>query len=392
MEAYTHDIVASSEIEGLLLNPDQVRSSIARRMGVQITGEVPYGHYVEGIVQMMMDAVQSYDNPLTDDRLFGWHCALFPNGRNGYEEINVGKYRVAEMNVISGALGREKVHYHAPAPERVPEEMNIFLKTEDEIAKMRRANQLVGATLAELAKHIKPGVTTLQLDTIAEEFIRDHGAIPTFKNFPNPIGGSFPASICTSINAIVVHGIPSDKVVLKDGDIISIDCGTLLDGYNGDSCYTFCVGDVAPEVKPEVKELLRVTKESLYKGIEQAIAGHRLGDIGYAVQHHCEEHGYGVVREFVGHGIGHEMHEDPQVPNYGKQGTGKQLKNGLCIAIEPMITMGSHELAMLEDRWGVITRDGKPAAHFEHTIAIHHGKADIMSSFAEIEEVERQKH
>ena len=183
----------------------------------------------------------------------------------------------------------------------------------------------------------------------------------------------------------MVHGIPDDRE-LKDGDIVSVDCGTLLDGFCGDSCYTFCVG----EVSEEVKELLKTTKESLYKGIEQCIVGNRLGDIGYHVQQHCENKGYGVVREFTGHGIGHEMHEDPAVPNYGRQGTGKQLKNGLCIAIEPMITLGSHEIALLPDRWGVVTRDGRCAAHFEHTIAIHHGKADLMSSFEEIEKVERQ--
>ena len=189
--------------------------------------------------------------------------------------------------------------------------MKIFLKTEDEIELMRRANQLVGMTLGELAKHIKPGVTTLQLDRIAEEFIRDHGAIPTFKNFPNPFGGPFPASICTSVNDVVVHGIPSDKTVLREGDIVSIDCGTLLDGYNGDSCYTFAVG----EVTEEVQRLLQTTKQSLYKGIEQAVAGNHIGDIGAAVQEHCEQAGYGVVREVTGHGIGRQMHEDPPVPN-----------------------------------------------------------------------------
>lgn len=261
----------------------------------------------------------------------------------------------------------------------------IYLKTDDEIELLRKANLLVSATLTEIAKIVRPGVTTRQLDTLAEQFIRDHGAIPTFKGFPNPFGPEFPASICTSVNEVVVHGIPND-VPLKDGDIVSVDCGTLLDGFCGDSCYTFCVGEVAPEVKA----LLRATKESLYKGIEQALPGRRLGDIGYAVQTHCESQGYGVVREFVGHGIGHEMHEDPQVPNYGTRGSGKQIKNGLCIAIEPMITMGSPALVMLEDRWGVVTRDRKPAAHFEHTIAIHHGKADLMSSFEQIEEAERQ--
>ena len=264
--------------------------------------------------------------------------------------------------------------------------MSIFLKTEDEIDLMRRANRLVGATLAELAKHIRPGVTTLQLDHIAEEFIRDHGAIPTFKNFPNPFGGSFPASICTSVNAVVVHGIPSDKMVLKDGDIISIDCGTELEGFNGDSCYTFCVG----EVKPEVRKLLKVTKESLYKGIEQAVAGKHVGDIGAAVQQYCESHHYGVVRELTGHGIGRQMHEEPSVPNYGKRGNGVLLKSGMCIAIEPMITLGSREVWMLPDKWGIITRDMKVAAHFEHTVAVRNGKAEILSSFDEIENFEQQ--
>ena len=259
--------------------------------------------------------------------------------------------------------------------------MKIFLKTEDEISLMRKANQLVGATLAELGKHIQPGVTTLQLDKIAEEFIRDHGATPTFKNFPNPFGGPFPASICTSVNDVVVHGIPSDKVVLKEGDIISIDCGTLLDGYNGDSCYTFAVG----EVSPEVRQLLDVTKESLYKGIEQAVAAKHVGDIGAAVQDYCESFGYGVVRELTGHGIGKEMHEAPQIPNYGVRGNGVMLKAGMCIAIEPMITMGERNIWMLSDKWSIVTRDRKPAAHFEHTIAIRKGKAEILSTFEEIE-------
>ena len=262
--------------------------------------------------------------------------------------------------------------------------MKIFLKTEDEIELMRRANQLVGKTLGELAKHIKPGVTTLQLDKIADEFIRDHGAIPTFKNFPNPFGGPFPASICTSVNDVVVHGVPDSKTVLKDGDIISIDCGTLLDGFNGDSCYTFCVGDVSPEVR----QLLKITKESLYLGIEQATAGKRVGDIGDTVQTYCESHGYGVVRELTGHGIGKEMHENPQIPNYGRRGNGALLKSGMCIAIEPMITMGNRQIWMMPDKWTIRTIDGKPAAHFEHTIAIRRGKAEILSSFDEIEQLE----
>ncbi|EJP27937.1 methionine aminopeptidase, type I [Prevotella sp. MSX73] len=251
---------------------------------------------------------------------------------------------------------------------------------------MRKANQLVGSTLAELGKHIRPGVTTLQLDKIAEEFILDHGAIPTFKNFPNPYGEPFPASICTSVNDVVVHGVPSDEVVLKDGDIISIDCGTLLDGFNGDSAYTFCVG----EVSPEVKQLLKTTKESLYIGIEQAVAGKHIGDIGAAVQQHCETQGYGIVRELTGHGIGREMHEPPQIPNYGRRGNGVMLKAGMCIAIEPMVTLGDRQIWMLPDKWSIVTRDRKPAAHFEHTIAIRRGKAEILSTFEEIEHLEGQ--
>jgi methionyl aminopeptidase len=222
------------------------------------------------------------------------------------------------------------------------------------------------------------------LDKIADEYIRDHGAIPTFKGFPNPYGGPFPASICTSVNEIVVHGVPNAETILKDGDIISIDCGTLLNGFCGDSCYTFCVG----EVSAEVKKLLRVTKDSLYLGIEQAVAGHHLGDISSAVQEHCESNGYGVVRELTGHGIGREMHEDPPVPNFGRRGNGTMLKESMCIAIEPMITMGKRDIGLMPDRWSIRTRDGKPAAHFEHTIAVRKGKAEILSSFEEVERIE----
>lgn len=265
--------------------------------------------------------------------------------------------------------------------------MKIFLKTEDEIELMRQANQLVGKMLGELAKHIKPGITTLQLDKIADEFIRDHGAIPTFKNFPNPFGEPFPASICTSVNHVVVHGVPDNDTVLKDGDIISVDCGTLFAGYNGDSCYTFTVGDVSEDVK----KLLSVTKQSLYLAIEQAVAGNHLGDIGYAVQSYCESQGYGVVRELTGHGIGKEMHEPPQIPNYGKKGKGITLKEGMCIAIEPMITMGSRKIGLMPDKWSVCTLDGKPAAHFEHTIVVRKGKSEILSSFDEIEKMKKNK-
>ena len=258
----------------------------------------------------------------------------------------------------------------------------IFLKTDDEIELLRQSNLLVGKTLAEVAKLIKPGVTTKELDKVAEEFIRDNGAIPTFKGFPNPYGGPFPCAICTSVNEQVVHGIPNDTP-LKDGDIVSVDCGTLLNGYNGDSAYTFCVGKVAPEIM----DLLRTTKEALYLGIENAVHGKRIGDIGYAVQQHCEAKSYGVVREFTGHGIGREMHEEPYVPNYGSRGNGIMLKKGLCIAIEPMITLGSRQVCIEPDCWTVRTRDRKWAAHYEHTLAVRQGKADILSSFEFIEQV-----
>lgn len=252
----------------------------------------------------------------------------------------------------------------------------IILKTEEEIEFMREANRLVGMTLGELSKHIEPGITTLQLDQIAEEFIRDHGAVPTFLGY-----GGFPNSICTSVNENVVHGIPNNKP-LQEGDVISIDCGTQLRGFSGDSAYTFCVG----EVDEEVKTLLRVTKESLYKGIEQAKEGNRIGDIGSAIQTYCEKKGYSVVRELVGHGIGREMHEAPEVPNYGRRGTGPLIKNGLCIAIEPMINMGGKKVIFENDGWTVRTKDRRPSAHFEHTIAIRNGKADILSTFEFIQE------
>jgi methionyl aminopeptidase len=254
----------------------------------------------------------------------------------------------------------------------------IFLKTDEEIELLRTSNQIVAKTLAEIAKIIAPGVSTMQLNNLADEFIRDNGGIPNFLNY-----GGFPYSICASVNEQVVHGFPSDKVILKDGDIISVDCGVLINGFNGDSAYTFCVG----EVKPEIVSLLKTTKESLYKGIEMAEEGKRIGDIGNAVQTYCEERGYSVVREMVGHGVGRKLHESPEVPNYGKKGNGVMLKSGMTIAIEPMINLGSRHLVFEKDGWTTRTLDRKPSAHFEHSVAIRRGKADILSSFEYIEKV-----
>lgn len=258
----------------------------------------------------------------------------------------------------------------------------IFLKTDEEIELMREANQLVGKTLGEVAKHISPGVSTLQLDHIAEEFIRDNGAKPAFLGY-----GGFPNSICTSINEQIVHGIPSSGIFLKEGDIISVDCGTVLNGFVGDSAFTFCVG----EVKDEVKRLLQTTKESLFEGIKNAIVGHRIGDIGNAVQNYCEDRHYSVVRELVGHGIGHDMHESPDVPNYGRKGSGPLLKSGMCICIEPMINMGSKSVVMEKDGWTIRTRDRKWAAHYEHCIAIRPEGPQILSSFDFLEDVLNKK-
>lgn len=254
----------------------------------------------------------------------------------------------------------------------------IYLKTDEEIELIREANQLVGKTLAEVGKHVAPGVSTLQLDKIAEEFIRDHGAVPAFLGY-----GGFPNSICASVNEQVVHGIPSSSKILNEGDIISVDCGTILNGYVGDSAYTFCVG----EVDPKVKDLLKTTKESLYLGIQAAVEGKRIGDISNAVQTYCESHNYSVVRELVGHGIGKRMHEEPEVPNYGRRGCGPLLKSGMCICIEPMINMGSKNVVFERDGWTVRTKDRKCSAHFEHCIAIRPDGPQILSSFDFIEEV-----
>jgi methionyl aminopeptidase len=252
----------------------------------------------------------------------------------------------------------------------------IFVKTAEEIELLRESNQLVGKTLGEMAKHIRPGISTLELDRIAEDFIRSHGALPAFKGYEG-----FPNALCVSVNDVVVHGIPSAKCILKEGDVVSIDCGTYKNGFYGDSAYTFEVGEVAEEVR----KLLRVTKESLYLGIQKAVAGMRIGDIGNAVQTLCEKEGYSVVREMVGHGVGRHLHEDPQVPNYGRQGNGVKLKEGMVIAIEPMINLGKRQIYMENDGWTIRTKDGMPSAHFEHTVAVGKQGADILSTFEYVE-------
>jgi methionyl aminopeptidase len=254
----------------------------------------------------------------------------------------------------------------------------IYLKTDEEIELMREANQLVAKTLGELAKHIKPGVSTLYLDQVAESFIGDHRAIPAFLGFEG-----FPNSICTSVNDQVVHGVPSDQTILQDGDIISIDCGVVLNGFVGDSAYTFCVGGVSEEIKG----LLRTTKQALYVGIAQAVIGNRVGDIGYAIQNYCEGHKTSVVRQLVGHGCGQTMHEKPEVPNYGKRGNGPVLKNGMCICIEPMINQGGKDVVFETDGWTVRTKDHKCSAHFEHCIAIRPKGPQVLSTFDYIEEI-----
>jgi methionyl aminopeptidase len=256
----------------------------------------------------------------------------------------------------------------------------IYYKTNAEIELIRESCSLLTAALAEVAKYLKPGVTTLQADNLAETFIRDHGALPSFKNYRG-----YPFATCISVNDAVVHGFPNNHE-LKEGDIVSVDVGVFKNNFHGDSAYTFAIG----KLTEPVKQLLRITKESLYKGIEKAVSGNRVGDISYAIQEYTErKNGYGVVRELVGHGLGKHLHEDPQVPNFGKRGTGAKLKEGMVIAIEPMINMGVKEVFHDDDGWTVRTRDGKPAAHFEHTVCVRRTKPEILSSFAEIEKLEK---
>jgi methionyl aminopeptidase len=255
----------------------------------------------------------------------------------------------------------------------------IFYKTQEEIELLRKSNQLVSKTLAEVGKLIKPGVTTLRLDQRAEEFIRDNGAEPGFLGYKD-----YPKTLCTSVNSQVVHGIPS-LYELKEGDIVSIDCGVILNGYYGDSAYTFALG----KINNDVKRLIEVTKESLFKGIEVAKEGKRVGDIGYEIQSYCEHAGFSVVREMVGHGLGKNLHESPEVPNFGRRGKGIKLKKGMVICIEPMINLGKKEIIQEKDGWTIRTADNKPSAHYELAVAINKNKADILSTFEYIEEVQK---
>ncbi len=257
----------------------------------------------------------------------------------------------------------------------------MILKTDEEIELLRLSNMLVGKTHGELAKVIEPGLSTVKLDKIAEEFIRDNGGVPGFLGY-----SGFPNTLCVSVNDAVVHGIPS-IYELKEGDVVSVDCGVLMNGFYGDSAYTFTVG----EVDKKTLALLKATKEALYLGIEKAVSGNRVGDISFAVQNHVEKLGYSVVREMVGHGVGRNLHEKPEVPNYGKRGRGAKLQDGLVIAIEPMINLGKKEIVQDKDGWTIRTLDGLPSAHYEHTLAIRKGKADILSSFDFVEEVLNKK-
>jgi len=258
----------------------------------------------------------------------------------------------------------------------------VYYKTDEEIELIRKSSLLVSKTLGEVAKVIAPGVRTIELNKLAETYIRDNGGVPAFLNY-----NGFPYSLCISPNEQVVHGFPGDYA-LKEGDIISVDCGVILNKFFGDSAYTFEVG----EVSEEIKKLLQVTKDCLNYGVAKAVTGLRVGDISYAVQEHAEQHGYGVVKELVGHGVGFKLHEKPEVPNYGKRGSGIKLEEGMVLAIEPMINMGRAGVKFWKDGWTVSSIDNKPSAHFEHTVAIRKGSPDILSTFDFIEEVLKQKN
>ena len=257
----------------------------------------------------------------------------------------------------------------------------IHYKNAAEVEWIRESCKIVNDAIAHVVPHIRPGVSTLQLNDMAEEYIRSQGATPSFKNY-----NGFPFACCISVNDAVVHGFPTGDA-LQEGDVISIDVGAYKNGFHGDSAYTFAILPVASEVK----DLLRITRESLYRGIAKATAGNRVGDIGHAIQEYTEkQHGYGVVRELVGHGLGKDLHEDPQVPNYGRRGSGAKLRDGLVIAIEPMINLGVKEVFTAEDGWTIKTKDAEPSAHFEHTVCVRRGKADVLSSFASIEAAQKK--
>lgn len=259
----------------------------------------------------------------------------------------------------------------------------IIYKTDEQAEQMRLSALLVSKTLTEVAKILRPGLTTLSIDKMIGEFIRDHNAVPSFLNY-----NGYPFNSCLSVNDVVVHGFPN-KNQLKEGDIISVDIGVILNGWHGDHAYTFAIGDPGKNVM----QLIKVTKESLYLGIEKAIAGNRIGDISFAIQEHTEKkHGYGVVRELVGHGLGKNLHEDPQVPNYGKRGTGPKIKEGMVLAIEPMINLGKKEVYTEDDGWTVRTKDGKPSVHFEHDVCVRKIKADILSDYSIIEKEEKKNN
>ena len=258
----------------------------------------------------------------------------------------------------------------------------IHYKSVEEIELIRTSSLLLSRTNAEIAKAVKPGVKTIELDKIAETFIKDNGGTPAFLNY-----NGFPYSLCISVNDQIVHGFPG-TYELKEGDIVSVDCGVVLNNYISDSAYTFPVGEVAPEVG----QLLQVTRECLRLAIEKAVVGNRVGDIGFAVQEHAEKHGYGVVKELVGHGVGLRLHEKPEVPNYGKRGTGIKLEEGMVLAIEPMINLGRAGVKFWKDGWTVSTIDGKPSAHYEHTVAVQKGQADVLTTFDLIQQVLEQKN
>jgi len=257
----------------------------------------------------------------------------------------------------------------------------IHLKNESEIEGLRAAADLVARTLGEVARHVVPGATTRALDRVAEAFVRDHGAVPAFKGY-GPAANPFPATLCTSVNDVVVHGIPDDRP-LEDGDLVSVDCGVILDGFVGDSAYTFAVGD--PDA--DRARLCGVTYDALLKGVSAATVGNRIGDVGHAVQSRCEGAGFGVVRDLVGHGIGRSLHEEPSVPNFGRRGSGRRMKDGLTICIEPMVNAGTGEVTTDRDGWTVRSADGSPSAHYEHMVAVRRGGTEVLTTFRYIEDV-----